>query len=415
MRAALTSTVAGRNNLFSPVNLAATGALAPRPDLPPVADFSVEKVPLAMERVYFLCANDVTKFSFKNRSWNDTITNVSWTFSNGADNPTSTSMTAVSNQFSQPGWVTVSLTATGNNSGSTTYTNEKAVYVADNDMLQPGGYVQNFASATDHDNWPYFNYYNNHFRWEWYNGAGYDDNSSMRFISFDSRPHPENMSGAPGGDFDDLITPGFDLSGFAGSNLNLNFYTAGARSGAGSDSMQILISVDCGRIWRRIGSIKGAALANNGSVSSQFVPNSQGQWKAQTVAVPANYLSYDKAFFKFRYWANENGNNVYLDKFSLTPWTTEVTEVAAEKTALKVYPNPSGGQLNLAFRTQNEGKVSFEIKDMTGKLIHAAERTFTPNTLVTTTLEDVFPVNGIYLLTVTNGQSRTTEKLTIVK
>jgi len=88
MRAALTSSVAGRSNLISSNNLKATGALVPRADLPPVADFSVKKTNvtladrMSVDKV-FGCADGTSIFGFDDRSWNDTIIGRSWTFSNG--------------------------------------------------------------------------------------------------------------------------------------------------------------------------------------------------------------------------------------------------------------------------------------------------------------------------------------------
>ncbi|RYY12665.1 MAG: hypothetical protein EOO04_33225, partial [Chitinophagaceae bacterium] len=131
MHASLNSSVAGRNNLFNPANLVSTGALEARPDLLPIPEFSVEKAAFSTERSYFLTAGNAAKFVFRNRSWNDTITNVDWTFSNGADISSISSMGTINNQFSQPGWVTVTMTATGNNSGTATLTDDRAVYVAD--------------------------------------------------------------------------------------------------------------------------------------------------------------------------------------------------------------------------------------------------------------------------------------------
>ena len=128
MRAALTSSIAGRNNLYSPTNLAATGALQPRPDLKPTPDFSIEKGvfvwggPTA-ERTVFLCQNSSTQFQFRNKSWNDRITNVNWSFSNNASTATSTEMASpVYNSFSDAGWATITLEAIGNNSGCLLYT-----------------------------------------------------------------------------------------------------------------------------------------------------------------------------------------------------------------------------------------------------------------------------------------------------
>ncbi len=228
MRTALLSGTAGRSNLFSPGNLTATGALAPMPDLAPVADFVVNKaygsVALTDPRTYFMTVNNVALFKFQNWSWNDTVSSVAWTFSNGASTPTSTSMSTVTTSFSQPGWVSVSLTA-NSNAGSNTITNTHAVYAADTATAGKIGYTQNFASAAAISNWPMFNLLiTNQFEWQYSSAAGYDDHSCVRYRSFDTSG---KRTGSPLGDHDDFYTPAFDLTN-APATLYLSFFTAGA-------------------------------------------------------------------------------------------------------------------------------------------------------------------------------------------
>ena len=91
MRSALKSSVGNRDNLIKEDNLkitgvmTAAGTMAPKVDMKPVAEYSVEKViGVSPERSYFMCADDAKLFNFKNQSWRDTITSISWSFSNGA-------------------------------------------------------------------------------------------------------------------------------------------------------------------------------------------------------------------------------------------------------------------------------------------------------------------------------------------
>lgn len=414
MRAALTNNTASRNNLYTSANLALTGALAPMPDLKPTPAFSVETALFATDRTYFLTANHNTQFVFRNRSWNDTITEVKWTFSNGATIPDTITSGMVNNSFSQPGWVTVTLKATGNNSGSTTITNTQAVYVADTNMLQPGGYHQEFATPNDHNNWPSFNYYENTFKWEWYQGKGYGDNACMRYRSFDNRTAPESESGIANGDWDDLITPGFDLTAYNGGKLNLNFYTAGAYKNAITDSMNVYISVDGGRVWKKIAAIHDQYIANNNGSSAEFIPTAANQWMPQTIAIPSGYLSSSKAFFKFRYFPTDNGNNFYLDKFSLSPFPTEVNEVAQNRSTIKVYPNPSTGKVNLVYKTGSDGHVLIQVRELTGNTIYNGSEYMAPNTVFTKELDHLFPANGLYFISVSNENNTVTEKLMII-
>ncbi|MBA3827623.1 MAG: T9SS type A sorting domain-containing protein [Taibaiella sp.] len=419
MRAALTSSVAGRNNLYTPANLAATGALAPMPDLPPIAAFSVERPyggSFAPERGYFLCTNSASQFNFKNRSWNDTIISTSWTFSNGATNPTSSNIGNVYNSFTTPGWVTVSVTATGNNTGTNTYTDNQAVYVADPNAIQPAGYVQDFSSPASISQWPIFNYFKNQFKWELYTGTGYDDNSCIRYRSYDDRSASAKHTGNAQGDYDDIISPAFDLSGVSTGNVNLNFFTAGSyvsATGASQDSLQILLSNTCGTVWHSIAVIKNSALTNNSAQGTEFIPTTKGQWVAHTVTIPPAYHS-GTIFVKFRYWPGNNGNNLYLDKFGISPYTTDVNEVAQNHNKINIFPNPSTGDCKMAYVAGSDGKVYYNIKDITGRTIYEKSINSTPGLLSEESISrSVFNSQGIYIITVIIGNNITTQKLII--
>ena len=423
MRAALTSSVAGRNNLYSAANLTATGALMPRPDLPPVADFSVEKGLLSWggataERAYFLCENSTTSFRFTNRSWNDTITTVEWAFSNDAATPSSTKDAgAVANQFATPGWVTVTLKATGNNTGTSTV-NKQAVYVAST-TPEPADYANYFANPGTVDNWPMFNYYNNNFKWEYFSTAGYADNGGcVRYRSYDYRTSPENKSGTPLGDYDDMFTPAFDMTSYTPSpsgDLNLSFYTAGSsRSGVSgaTDSMQIFVSTTCGDSWVRLGVLSGSQLANNTARSGEFIPTTS-QWQGQTINVPTAYRT-NKAYFRFRYWPSERGNNLYFDNFGISPWSTDIAEVRNNPNAVKLFPNPATGDTKLCFTTGSDAAVNYVIRDLTGKVVYQRTAQYPTNTFIEEPIaRTLFPASGVYLVTVTLSQQTTTQKLVI--
>lgn len=422
MRAALTSSVAGRSNLISTSNVAATGAIGNRPDLLPIADFSVERGVLSWggataERTFFLCQGSSTQFMFRNRSWNDTITGVNWSFSNSPANPTSTLLTGgVTNSFADAGWVTVTLAATGNNSGSKSVS-KKAVYVASNTAYS-GGYNQYFTNPEAFENWPMFNYYDNNFKWEYNATGGYPNGSGcIRYRSFDTRSLPEAYSGIPDGDIDDIFTPAFDLTSISGStgNVNLNFFTAGASTSksVGKDSMQIFASTNCGDTWVRVGSLKHGDLINNGIIGSEFTPTSAGQWRAQTVNVPSA-LRTNKTFFRLRYYPSTGGNNLYLDNFSITPWTTEIKEVAQNTTEVKLFPNPTNGNTKLCFTTGSTGEASYIVRDVTGKVIVQQSLKLQPNTFVQEDISrSIFPSNGIYLVTLIQSEQTQTQKLIV--
>jgi Pregnancy-associated plasma protein-A len=421
MRAALTSPTAGRNNLITPANLAATGALAPMPDLPPVADFVVNRATGAVgvvtdTRTRFMTFNNSCGFQFRNASWNDTVWDVQWIFSNGATTPTATSMTTVDNKFSTPGWVTVQLIA-NSNAGSDTFTNANAVYAADTTSAGGLSYAQHFSNAGDIANWPMFNYYNNQFRWEYYYGAGLGDSSCIRYHSFDTSGR---VTGIAIGDHDDIFTPAFNLADATGT-VYLNFYTAGAYTTHGigtydprqQDSLQVDVSINGGIQWVKIAGFRTTDLENNGNSGTEFVPTSPDQWKGRAVTVPPAYFT-NNTFFRFRYWPGNMGNDLYLDNFTLSPYTVGVKEIVSSGSAFSIFPNPSANGCKLAFKTGNDGTVNYCIKDLTGKVMYSVSKEFAPNTIGEEDItRSLTPAAGMYFVTLTIDGVNMTQKLVV--
>lgn len=419
MRTALTSSVAGRNNLITASNLAATGALAPMPDLPPVADFTMNKAVSAGSvsdaRSLFLTYTHTGSFSFRNASWNDTISSVNWTFSNGATTPTSTASAIVNNHFSVPGWVTVTLTATSN-SGSNTLVRTKACYAADTTPVGGSGYLQTFGSESAISNWPMINYYNNDFQWEFYTGAGHGDNNCIRYKSYDGSA---KIYGTPVGDYDDIFTPAMNLEGTSG-DLYFNFFTTGASVSGGSsssrvlDSMEVDVSTTGGARWTKIYGIRGSDLANNGNSSANFAPGSSTAWVARSVNIDPVYRT-RQTFFRLRYRPGNVGNNVYVDDLGVSGFPAEVQEVAQHAGGHPVlFPNPTSTSSTLVFQAGNSSTATYVIKDMTGKVVSTASFNVVPGTQAQHIISrEEVPAAGMYFVTLQNGDAQETMKLVV--
>ena len=415
MRTALTSGIASRDNLYAPANLAATGALAPMPDLPPVADFSIERATGSAvttdNRTYFMTFNSPSVFTFENRSWNDTLSGTQWSFSNGASTPASSSMTVVTNRFSTPGWVTTTVVAQSN-AGTDTFVNPNSVYVADTTSIPAWGYVQNFTSAADLANWPMINFYNNQYKWEFFTGAGWGGNSSC--IRYRSRDTTNKIVGTPLGDHDDFYTPAFNMSGISG-NFYLNFYTTAAKvagSGVG-DSLEIDVSTNGGLKWTKLVGYTRGSLSNIGVHSPEYIPSATSAWVGRSVNIPAAYRS-GNTFIRFRYWPGDIGNDFYMSDFYLYPYPTEVAEFQKSADIFSMQPNPSTNGFNLVFKTGETGNVEYYIKDITGRLIFENHKSYTPLTIVQEAIpRAVTPFAGMYLITMVVDGVAKTDKLVV--
>jgi hypothetical protein len=328
----------------------------------------------------------------------------------------SASTANVTNKFSIPGWVTVSLTATSN-AGSNTLVQTNAVYAADTTPVGTIGYAQSFNSEADVLNWPMINYYDNQFKWQFYNGAGKDDNSCVRFRSFDTS---NRRTGTATGDYDDFVTPAFNLEGISG-DLYFNFFSSGAYtnvSGFGVtkvyDSLEIDVTTTGGTRWTKIAGFRTTDLANNGSIGTDFVPNTSSVWKGRGVSVPNIHRS-AQTFFRFRVRSGNVGNNIYIDNMSISNLPSEVADMAANsKNNLIIYPNPSANGCNLVYHAGNEGRVKYTIRDVAGKVIYEASRTATPNSTNTEFISrDAVGVPGMYIVTLTADGTTSMQKMVV--
>lgn len=436
MRSALKSSVGNRNKLITPLNLEVTGVmtsagtLAPKVDMKPVADFSFEKVVgVSPERSYFLCAGD-KQFNFKNQSWRDTISSVSWTFSNDATPATSTSSSTVGVKFAKSGWATVKLTATSNAGDSTVEKTE--IYVADpTDKRNPNGYFQEFNNATENEKWPIFNYYKNEFKWETSN-VGYYDNSSIVYRGYDYRSGYSALIGAASayanpsklsGDVDDFFTPAFDLTSMQTGNCNLNFMYAGMWRindyALMQDSLEIAYSTDCGSTWTKLTSLTKADLVR-GSQSIAFAPLSMDDWSLKSINIPESARQ-STVYFRFRYkpFANFNfgdqsvGNNYYVDRINISSFPLGVNTLVGGNNDIVVAPNPTTKDAYVVVRGGIGTNATVSVTDITGKVVFRTEQALSSNVSRVEIPANAIEAKGIYIVNIVAGAQTKTEKLVV--
>lgn len=424
MRAALYSPATDRSKLASKENLLITGiwsdsanggTLAPRPDLAPIADFSVNR--------NFVCPN--TSISLTNRTWRDTA-NVAWALTNGIP-ATSTANSNVTASFTQPGWAKISLTATSN-AGTNTLERSDLVYVASPDGIPAEGYYQEFTTGGDADQFPIFNYYhNNDHKWQIVHNAGYYDQSSIRFYNYDPRAAASvtNQTQTPQGNFADFFTRAFDLSGATfTSNANLLFYSSGASRAVNpsqmNDSLLISYSTDCGATWVRLSGLTKGDLANAGLRDAQFTPSGMSDWRLNNIALPAIART-ARVFFRFRFYNGSdngasfgyqwgNGNHLYLDRIGVSGNAVSVNNIELAEKGISVTPNPTHGVATISLKGGDNSVAHIRVTDITGKLVYSTELSLTSAVNSIDLPADSIAAKGIYMIhAVSNGISRSSK------
>jgi hypothetical protein len=455
MHAALNSDVAGRNNLWNPTNLYFTGVLsdtvsgtfAPMQDLKPIPEFAVGSMPIPTnysKNMTYFTFPDVA-ITFRNETWNDTLSSLVWNFSNSAQYPTYSSVThpnAIStftNKFSDPGWVDVKMTATGNHTSEpgvawdTTVDWPRTIFVADAAGTPASNYYQNFNGA-DTAKWPTFNYYNNDFKWQMAN-VGFDDNSSMQYIGFDRRINifgGRPTVGTPLGDFDDLFSIPMDLSSFTGPSCSINYFYSGASRSSSTreinDTLQISYSINKSQTWTVLASLTQSNLENKGAIADYFVPTSQNDWRQMSIDVPAAART-SYTTFRFRYkpsvgqkfngstveWPGDlsSGNNFYMDKVFFTSFPAGVSTVKLDNMDVVIAPNPTNGDAYVVIKDAANSIAKIVVTDITGKLVYTTSQELTSAEAYIQIPHSAIAVSGMYLVQTSTGNQVHTQKLVV--
>ncbi len=244
----------------------------------------------------------------------------SWNFPGG--NPAFSSAQNPTVTYAIPGTYAVVLSATNSNGGDIEV---QASYITVSGALLPP-LTEGFTSATFlPTNWRAVNTANTSMYWERSATIGHNSTSSAYFNNFSN-----NANGA----IDDMVTPGINLSGY-GTPV-LQFDVAYARYNASrSDSLEVLVSDNCGATWTTVYLQGGSGLATVPDQLNSFAP-SNSQWRTELVNLSA-YSNVSSLTIAFRNHGR-HGNNLCLDNVNLA-----ATPVAAP---IALFSSPNICQLD---------------------------------------------------------------------
>jgi PKD repeat protein len=255
--------------------------------LPPVAQF--------VASASTVCPGNGVNFtdqsSFSPTSW-------SWTFPSGTP-ATSTAQNPTGISWSAAGTYTVTLVATNAN-GSSTYTQTITVLGSQNPPLTEGFENATFLPA----NWTANNINNDGIFWERSN-VGRNSSWSAKFDNYTL-----DVAGAR----DEMWAP--KMSFAALQTCTLTFDVAYARYDATySDSLEVVISTNCGATWTSVYLKGGTTLATVPDQTTAFTPTNT-QWRNESVNLNA-YTGQANVIVAIRN-RGRYGNNIYVDNINIT-------------------------------------------------------------------------------------------------
>lgn len=405
-RAALLSTTTQRASLWTEDNLQATGVAegyelhcAPGADFYAVVGTNLNNP--ATPYGPYSCANtdvrfhDNSAYAFPD-SW-------SWTFQDGT--PSTSTQQNPTVQFSTPGWKTVTLTVS-NAYGSSSKTDAYAVFIGGPELAIPPTY-ESFEGMSGTDIYPYqaINHENNHTAFERFTGGGATGNACVRLNSA-SRNQLDFIDSDNVGDYDDFVTPLFNLSGAPSATLSFRYAYSTNTSTLANITEKLIIdsSTDCGRTWLNRAEITGAQLVTNGT--SAAVPPEN--WTLRSLTLPGSVLS-SNVRFRFRFVSSEYSNNLYLDDLWIGV-PVGIDELGAAD-FINLYPNPTNDRFNVQVAGMESSVTEIVITDMRGAVVY--RQTYQPqgNAGIEISGHEIGLAQGMYTLRAQNASGSSAQKL----
>ncbi len=337
-QAALNSSVAGRNNLWTPANLLNTGTNG----ILCAADFESDN--------NLICTGSQIQFS--DESYHQETSRV-WTFEGGSPGVSTDENPLVT--YNTPGSFNVTLQAfNGAESISETKWDYISVFDASgNDLPYMQGF-ESLGSLFDANSFA-VNNANGGETWE----------ISMAYAHLSTRSAWLKNFGNDDGSIDDLISETIDLSTVpVTEDLVMSFdYSYNKRYAANDEHLKVFISDDCGESWTLRLSLDSDDMTET-ILSGPYFPMFDDWWRTEILTNINSPYYVENFMYKFEF-TNGNGNNLFLDNINIYPASMSDVVESESRMHFRVYPNPAELHISL----EGISSVNYSISDMTGRMV----------------------------------------------
>ena len=353
MRTACESSVAGRNNLWSAANLAATGVLNTGPSqCAPVVAFDV---PMART-----CPGQSVNVESNVTSANsDSSLHYLWRFPGGQ--PATSADPSPSVTYASEGNYDIELVAY-NAFGRDSVHKTSAVQVSGNDRAYHEGDAESFEGSTfpqvgsnPYNSWSFDQPANG--GWVASTLAGFASNTSLRILA-------SNISS---GTTAAAISASYDLTGLSDQTYLQYKYAAAPHTLTNTDAFKIYATLNCGhsyifRIQRTGSSPTTGVYTYQTPIAGQFRPQT-ADWRTEHIAL-RGLTGQPDVRIKFELTAG-GGNNFYIDSVVVIDPLAVGNQALAGTPRLQVAPVPASERLQVTL--PGEGLATYTVTDALGR------------------------------------------------
>jgi PKD repeat protein len=347
MRAAMYSSTAQRNQLWTPENLADTG---------------VDQDPILCEARFTasrqtICVGDSVQFF--DASYHG-VTGWTWNFGDGGTSDVESPW----HTFDQAGLFDVALTVS-NGTNEVSLTEPAYIQVLEVGAMETP-FSDSFEAAELSEDWFMVDVSNDGDGWEIVTSAAYTGDRSLRI---------HNWSNAIEYNREQLITSSMDMSEAA--EILVSYKWAYCYKGTNDDDdtddrLKVYASPDCGETWSLRRMHRGFTdLPSAPPHPFAFTPNGPDEWSGYTLSIPYEQFLTENFRLMFEF-ESRLGNNIFLDDINIEMLTaSDVAErEGLQGLDLEVYPNPTSSSATLEFGTHRSFEtVTVDLYDLTGRIM----------------------------------------------
>jgi len=174
------------------------------------------------------------------------------------------------------------------------------------------------------------------------------------------------------GAIDQFVLPAYNLTGAAEIVFTFDVaYALYTASGEFSDTLEVLVSDNCGTSWSSVYKKANPDLQTAPVHTISFKPEDD-EWRNESIDL-SSFLGSDQIFVKFN-TISDYENNLYIDNINLNDGTIQnITNL--NDFAVSLYPNPTSGDVQLRCNLPIVGPGTISISNVVGQVVYTSDVT----------------------------------------
>ncbi len=217
----------------------------------------------------------------------------------------------------------------------------------------------------------------------------------------------DNYDNSAIGQTDQIVTPKLNFSGTDPVVISFDLAYKNYPDSHYNDSLQVLVSNDCGATFTTYFNKAGAALSTAGSSSDSYLNPAAGDWETQKITVDGSILSAGNIIVAFKN-VSDYGNNIYIDNINISQEKSRdltVTSVEPPSATDCVEPTIAVATIkNAGFSTITGFNVSYMIDNGATSQTTVSGVSLAPDAQMKVPLNTFTPSMGQHIITVFSAE-----------